>query len=173
MPTTDKKLADKLLFKDVYLIDSQVARGIIGTVNDFPRKMTQQNSQSVRAALVDEVSTSEDKKSQTIVKILVNLGSRFTSESDESIAKEQDFLFRTPTSEVDEGKAVLLELTATFCVDFVALDDVDLSDKEFENFCRSEAIKYLWPFWREHVYNSCAKARVPQLEVPMFNPSDD
>ncbi|NWO03111.1 MAG: hypothetical protein HLX52_09180 [Idiomarinaceae bacterium] len=170
MSTTELDFAKELIFNDVYLIDSQIMRGTVGTSNDFPQDLIQQDSQSLRAATVEEVINEEgdEKDTRTIIKVLVNLGNRFITDADKVGKKEQEFLFRTPASEVDDDKIVLLEITASYCVDFIAPREFDLSMEGFERFCRSKVLNYIWPFWREHVYSSCAKARVPKFDIPTF-----
>lgn len=45
----------------------------------------------------------------------------------------------------------------------------DISDGALEIFSKKNAPFHVWPYWREHIHNLCARAHLPIAMLPMFS----
>lgn len=44
----------------------------------------------------------------------------------------------------------------------------DLDEKALATFANLNGVHNVWPFWRQHVYDIVQRARLPQLDIPLF-----
>lgn len=135
-----------LAIRDITLFSSKFERpfqeGLSGDMD-----AEQQHMRHVAIAK-GEVKDGEDTK--RIIQIRVSLGTRLV------LAEQRD-------GDVDP---ILFVIEATFLADY--FQNEDLSDEELNVFSSYNAVHNVWPFWRQHVYDIVQRARLPQLEVPLF-----
>jgi preprotein translocase subunit SecB len=44
----------------------------------------------------------------------------------------------------------------------------ELDEKALATFANLNGVHNVWPFWRQHVYDIVQRARLPQLDIPLF-----
>lgn len=77
------------------------------------------------------------------------------------------FLGTRAVHKVDPDEPVVLfEIEADYLVEYTISDD--LPDDALKAFAEFNAIHNAWPFWREHVFSIVGRARLPRLDVPLF-----
>ncbi|WP_443190447.1 hypothetical protein [Pseudomonas indica] len=65
-----------------------------------------------------------------------------------------------------EPKDVLLEIKATYAVDYTIKDD--LSNEELQSFGLVNVGYHVWPFWRELVQSSCNRIGISPIPLPFY-----
>lgn len=93
-----------------------------------------------------------DGRTTKVLQILVKLGTRVVAET-ESGSGETD-----PT--------VFFLIEAEFQVEYELSEELD--EKALATFANLNGVHNVWPFWRQHVYDIVQRARLPQLEIPLF-----
>jgi len=74
---------------------------------------------------------------------------------------------RVVFAEQERGEAAPLHtIEATFAVEYIVLKE--FSEKQFKNFCDFNCVHNVWPFWRQHVYDTLKKASLPVVAVPFY-----
>lgn len=55
--------------------------------------------------------------------------------------------------------------------DYLVIYDLvtDVSDDALKAFADFNSVHNVWPFWRQHVFDLVAQARLPQLQIPLFS----
>jgi len=66
-----------------------------------------------------------------------------------------------------ENQTVYFEIEADFLVEYDVTGD--LSDAAIKVFADLNSVHNVWPFWRQHVFDTVSRARLPHLEVPLFS----
>ncbi|MEO8460730.1 MAG: hypothetical protein ABI451_09395, partial [Dokdonella sp.] len=63
--------------------------------------------------------------------------------------------------------AIYFLIEAAFLVEY----DVTgaLEEDAIAAFANFNAVHNVWPFWRQHVFDIVQRARLPQLEIPLFS----
>ena len=65
-----------------------------------------------------------------------------------------------------EGTRDLFSIRGAFRVDY--LETKDLTEKELDAFTQFNSVHNVWPFWRQHVYETVSKASLPRISIPLF-----
>jgi preprotein translocase subunit SecB len=71
------------------------------------------------------------------------------------------------TSMDETDPDVYFEIEADFMVEYDIKCDV--SQDAIKLFADLNSVHNVWPFWRQHVFDIVSRARLPQLEVPLFS----
>lgn len=108
-------------------------------------KARQEHMRGVRFA-VGEADI--DGKSHKLLQVLVKLGTRVVAEND---AKDQEIFF---------------VIEAEFLVEYEMTEA--LEDSTIGAFANHNAVHNVWPFWRQHVYDTVQRARLPHLDIPLY-----
>lgn len=112
-------------------------------------KCATQSMRSVRPEFISALLEGDDEE-RNMLRALVTLGVRE--------------VFRD--EEADE-EIVLHSLEATFAVDYF-LAEVLPSQKDFNGFVEFNCVHNVWPFWRQHVYDTFKRASLPVPIIPLF-----
>lgn len=71
---------------------------------------------------------------------------------------------------VDETAAepqMVFEIEAEFAVSYTFT--ADIAEEAIQAFANLNCAHIVWPFWRQHVFDTVARARLPQFEVPLLS----
>lgn len=94
-----------------------------------------------------EVEVEGEEQKQIMLRALVRLGVRMV-----------------PAEQEDPDPIYTLE--ATFCADYFVLTPP--SEETFQEFVDFNCIHNVWPFWRQHVFDTLKRASLPVPSVPLF-----
>lgn len=94
---------------------------------------------------------SDDKEECKTLEVMVDLGVRAVAGEDGEELKEEN---------------VALVIEAKYLVLYRLKSGV--SEEALDAFARYNVLHNVWPFWREHVFQTVAKARLPRIEIPLF-----
>lgn len=55
--------------------------------------------------------------------------------------------------------------------DYLVIYDMiaEVSEEALKAFADFNSVHNVWPFWRQHVFDLVAKARLPALQIPLFS----
>ena len=55
--------------------------------------------------------------------------------------------------------------------DYLVIYDLvtEVSEEALKAFADFNSVHNVWPFWRQHVFELVAQARLPQLQIPLFS----
>lgn len=70
-----------------------------------------------------------------------------------------------------KDEKVLFTLEATFSVDYFLIKRP--TDEELEDFVKFNCVHNVWPFWRQHVYDTLKRASLPVPVIPFFSGRPD
>lgn len=70
------------------------------------------------------------------------------------------------TGENEHGAPVLFTIRGTYRVDYQEVKE--LTAKELDAFTQFNSVHNVWPFWRQHVYETVSKASLPQVTITLF-----
>lgn len=98
---------------------------------------------------------------------------QFFLPSDEVVEGEDRFLqvlvslgVRSIASNADENCAPMFVIEADFVVNYRVLGNVDAVC--IEAFANHNSVHNVWPFWRQHVFDTIARSRLPHVEIPLY-----
>ena len=60
----------------------------------------------------------------------------------------------------------LFSIRGVYRVDY--LETERLTERELDAFTRYNSVHDVWPFWRQHVYETVSKAGLSQITIPFF-----
>ena len=107
------------------------------------------------------------KKSE--VKVSVDKVS-FVDDEDDAIrilrAYVQLVVFGFDGDEEGEETEALFTIRAEYRVDY--LEAKELTESELDAFTQFNSVHNVWPFWRQHVYETVSKASLPRITIPFF-----
>lgn len=66
---------------------------------------------------------------------------------------------------------VLFEIDASFSALYKVLQPI--ADEDLDSFLDFNCVHNVWPFWRQHVYDTLKRASLPVIEVPFFAGRDN
>ena len=71
-------------------------------------------------------------------------------------------------AKADNGKKTqkLFSIRGEYRVDY--LEKKELTQIELDAFTQFNAVHNVWPFWRQHVYETVSKANLPRITIPFF-----
>jgi preprotein translocase subunit SecB len=134
-----------LSLKDIILYESHLFRDAVLPRGELDAQ--QQHKRGVRFGVSEE-----DVESDKELQIVVSLGTRVVQ----------------PTNGADSDEVtIFFAIEADFMVIYTL--ERDIGEKEISTFAEHNAIHNVWPFWRQHVFDTMAKARLPQLDIPLFS----
>jgi hypothetical protein len=140
-------IAARLKIMDVVLWETHLARQV-----EYPRveDNVELEYQTMREIKADSVGAlAQDGNELDILKVFVSLGVRCLMPARE-----------------DKEAEVLHTLESVFAVDYLCVEPV--SDEDVQEFASFNSVHNVWPFWRQHVYDTMKKASLPVPAVPFF-----
>jgi preprotein translocase subunit SecB len=66
-----------------------------------------------------------------------------------------------------KNRPIYFEIEADFLVEYEV--KAKLSEAAIKAFADANSVHNVWPFWRQHVFDIVSRARLPHLQVPLFN----
>lgn len=133
-----------LKLRDIILYDSRLFRE-----EDIPTQETfeaqQQHKRGVRYSIQDP---NPEGHTVQVLSVFVSLGTRLVASP--------------PT----EQARVYFGVEATYLVVYEMVSP--LSEDALNAFADYNAVHNVWPFWRQHVFDLVAQARLPGLHIPLF-----
>ncbi|MGH8162265.1 MAG: hypothetical protein ACRESR_09030 [Gammaproteobacteria bacterium] len=154
MKAEDKKLirlaSKSLSLNDIVLLASRFERPS-SPPEDPEEELLRQYKRGVGYSAVSGDEGSADRGS---LNVTVGLGTRLVRQTEKS-------------KKASEVVAVLIE--AEYLITYGMTDDIP--DKAIEVFAKYNAVHNVWPFWRHHVFDICQRARLPDLKVPLIEPT--
>ena len=114
----------------------------------------------IRVDQVSYGSEGEGSPSIIFVRVHVKTGIRFVETgTDKQSSKETDVEIQGSTK---------AELLTVFIAEYQKLCE-DLEQPAIEEFAQKNAAYHIWPYWREHVQNMCARTGLPVFPLPMYS----
>lgn len=153
---------DSLAVDDVYLRQSHVVlQGdfdpkVPGQALDIQLRFTTEGVDEVDGKHI--VPNDNDQQAAKLVRIRLGAGLRFMP------GGLSDEIKNNPEELVKYIKA---EISASFIAEYRVTRD-GLSREAIEEFARRNAAYHVWPYWREYVQSVCARTRLPNIIVPLF-----
>ena len=142
-----RRAHDKLELRDIVLHTSSLERddGIDPLL--YPAAIRQKSEIKVS---VDKVSFEDDE--DDTIRILR--------------AYVQLVVFGFDEDDEHEETQALFTIRAEYRVDY--LEARKLTESELDAFTQFNSVHNVWPFWRQHVYETVSKASLPQITIPFF-----
>ena len=78
----------------------------------------------------------------------------------------QMVVFGIHEDEGSEGEKALFTIRGEYRVDY--LEVKELTEIELDAFTQFNSVHNIWPFWRQHVYETISKASLPRITIPFF-----
>jgi hypothetical protein len=66
----------------------------------------------------------------------------------------------------ENNRPIYFEIEADFLVEYDVKDDI--SDAAIKAFAEFNSVHNVWPFWRQHVFDTVSRGRLPHIEIPLF-----
>ena len=143
-----------LQIQDIALWESTLKRFLDYQPAQHQGRINVLTRHGARAELLD----AEDAEGghSTLLRAIISLGMRGVVAQDDGPAAE--------TAPGDES--VVFQIEADFAVTYEVLQAP--SDETLAEFVRFNCTHNVWPFWRQHVYDTLKKASLPLVAVPLF-----
>lgn len=139
-----KTATDSLKILDIVLFESKFERPERDPVK-LGLEAVQQQKREVQFFLPsDDLVKSDDRHLQ----VLVSLGIRVVAAGDA------------------ENSIPMFVIEADFVVNYQMIDTID-SDC-IKAFANHNSVHNVWPFWRQHVYDTIARSRLPHVDIPLY-----
>lgn len=138
---------DHLQINDIYLWSTSLERENEYQENLHRGRTTIQSRQDIQVEMLE--AEGENHVDADLLRVMVTLGIRV-------VFVEQE----------GSEPAPLHTIEATFAVEYIVLKE--FSEKQFKNFCDFNCVHNVWPFWRQHVYDTLKKASLPVVAVPFY-----
>jgi hypothetical protein len=68
----------------------------------------------------------------------------------------------------DVVKKARAQVDATFLASYRVQDGADIEQPALDEFAKHNVIYHVWPYWREYLANTLARAHLPAFTLPMF-----
>jgi len=68
----------------------------------------------------------------------------------------------------DPASGTVVEITATFVAEYLVKPGSDPSKAALEAFAGTNVGYHVWPYWREYLQSTCARAGLPVIALPMY-----
>lgn len=126
------------------------------------RQKTYEHAQIIQ--LSEPAASDEDLDTQTLVRFKIELGLRLVRKKSDDAPDQTD-----ADNSKKNNTNVRAEIISVFAVEYRAkakeiLDDTDALDE----FGSKNSLFHVWPYWREYIQSTLARARIPQVVLPMF-----
>ena len=141
-----KRASENLKIQDIILFECSLVRPE-RDADKLKGMVTQESKRAVRF-FTGESDDGEGVK--RILQVLVSLGTRVVP----------------PTVDGSEQNAFFI-VEADFLVNYEMKSEID--PECIKAFADNNSVHNVWPFWRQHVFDVVARARLPQLEVPLYS----
>lgn len=138
--------AKQLSIKDVVLASCRFERPARGV----PAVGTEVNQAHKRGVEYQITDVELDGAKERQLQVLVELGVRIAADAPDGV-----------------DAPIYVQIEAEFVVVYEVLDDID--ETAISLFANFNAVHNVWPFWRQHVFDIVQRARLPQIEVPLFS----
>ena len=66
----------------------------------------------------------------------------------------------------EKKRSIYFEIEADFLVEYDVKNDI--SDAAIKAFAEFNSVHNVWPFWRQHVFDTVSRGRLPNIEIPLF-----
>ena len=142
-----RRAQDKLELRDIALHTSSLERSLDVEPLLYPTRVHQKSEVKVS---VDRVSFVDDE--DDTVRILR--------------AYVQLLLYALDRADKNKKSQELFSVKGEYRVDY--LEKKELTQKELDAFTQFNAVHNVWPFWRQHVYETIAMASLPRITLPFF-----
>jgi hypothetical protein len=73
---------------------------------------------------------------------------------------------RSIASNAHENSVPMYVIEADFVVNYQVLGPIDAAS--VEAFANQNSVHNVWPFWRQHVFDTISRSRLPQIEIPLY-----
>lgn len=140
-----------LSIQDISLWESSLVRHSEFQQAVHEKKVVMQGMKEIEAQHLSVVDV--DGESFDILRAIVKLGLR-------AVVPHED-------SSDPAAVEILHELTASFAVHYRVMQTPP--DEELQGFFQFNSVHNVWPFWRQHVYDTLKRASLPVVEVPFFS----
>lgn len=138
---------DHLQINDIYLWSTSLERENEYQEGIYRDRTTIQSRQDIQAEILE--AEGDNHARADLLRVMVTLGIRVVFAGEEG-----------------EEPAPLHTIEATFAVEYIILNE--FTEKQLKNFCDFNCIHNVWPFWRQHVYDTLKKASLPVVAVPFY-----
>lgn len=149
-----------LKVQDIALWDSHLQRFVEYPSMEDGERLGYQSMRGVRVDLAGMVN--DDGEEIDVLKVFVSLGIRCIA-ARKSTAEDGA---KPEHSGDDEEEVVLYALESTFSVDYEILEP--MPEEYVSSFANFNSVHNVWPFWRQHVYDTLKRASLPVPDVPFF-----
>lgn len=137
-----RQATQALKVKDIVLFECKLIQGTEPPEGAAPVLQQKRATQLVRARSTAE-SAFDD-----VMQVRVSLGVRLAYD-------------------VETEAKVVFEVEADFVVDYECVSELTVDAATA--FSEINSVHIVWPFWRQHVFDMVARARLPQIEVPLLS----
>lgn len=151
-----------LKVQDIALWESQLVRYVAYPSLNDGQRIGYQSMRGVRVDLAGMVTDAGEEID--ILKVFVSLGIRCLV--DQGATEDGAAGLETTPDDESEKEIVLYALEATFAVDYEILEQ--MPEEHVSSFANFNSVHNVWPFWRQHVYDTLKRASLPVPEVPFF-----
>jgi hypothetical protein len=143
-----------LQIQDIALWETSLKRFLDYQPAQHQGRVVVLNRRGARAELLD----AEDAEGQhsTVLRAIISLGMRGVVLPDDA----------APDREYPDDETVVFQIEADFAVTYEVLKAPN--DEQLADFVRFNCTHNVWPFWRQHVYDTLKKASLPLVAVPLF-----
>ncbi len=139
--------SEKLELHNVVLHETTLVREDDKDPLNYPTDLGQQGMLSVN---YQEITYESEDDVHDVFRTFVILGLRAVKEIEDN----------------NEDVDIYFSLEAVYRVDYLLKDK--LSDEEAEEFAQFNSVHNVWPFWRQHVFETLRSAELPRLNVPLM-----
>ena len=142
-----RRAQNKLELRDIVLHTSSLER--MGDIDPLLYPTSVRKESEVKVS-VDKVSFVDDEDGTIpILRAYVQLVVRGFDEDQE-----------------DAETQALFAIRGEYRVDY--LEVKELTETELDAFTEFNSVHNVWPFWRQHVYETVSRASLPRITVPLF-----
>lgn len=152
MPTSSKSwdATEHLELLDVYLWENSFKRFLDYQPGLHENHIVVLTRQGIKAEIL-EAESKQGQKSDCL-RALISLGTRGVFAPDDSPRTDEE--------------SVLFEIEATFAAIYIIVKQP--ADDDIQDFVKFNCVHNVWPFWRQHVFDTLKRASLPQIVVPLF-----
>lgn len=137
-----RQAAQALKLKDIVLFECRLTQGTEPPEGTTPVLQQKRATQFVRARSTAEAAFDD------VLQVRVSLGLRLAYD-------------------VESEARIVFEIEADFVVDYGCVSELPVD--AVTAFSEINSIHIVWPFWRQHVFDIVARAKLPQIEVPLLS----
>jgi preprotein translocase subunit SecB len=144
MDTLLQQAISSLSILDVRLHGARFRQPVSMDTLESPADLQPQSKASILATNLD---LDENGSKHRAMQVIIGLGVRVVNS-------------KKPTT-------IYFEIEADFIVLYHIKGEV--TEAALKAFAETNSTHNVWPFWRQHVYDTLQRARLPQVEVPLYS----